>query len=294
MGCVEKSRLEVDTQFVAKERTVGSEHWALVQDECARRFEQHGFAVERHAYGAGVNVIGVKPGVESPDEQVILSAHYDHIANCSGADDNAIAVAGLFESARALAPVEFSRTLVVACWDEEELGLIGSRAYAERARSRSERIVMSYVFEGIGHRSSQPNSQTIPTGMDLVFPTQVAQVEANQNRADFVLLVWDDLATTQGENFVAMAANVDLPTISAMLTATQKKSAIFADLRRSDHAAFWDVDFPAMYIGDTGPFRSTRYHCQGGPDEPGDLDYDFAMRIVMTTTGAVAAELGLR
>jgi hypothetical protein len=294
MGCVELARLQSDVEFVAKERTVGSEHWARVQDECAARFEQLGFAVERHAYGTGVNVIGVKAGVERPEERVLLSAHYDHIPECLGADDNASAVAGVFEAARVLAPARFSRTLVVACWDEEETGLIGSRAYAERARAAYERIVVSYVFEGIAHRSLEPNTQSIPAGMDLVFPTQVAQVEANKSRADFVLLVWDDLSSPQGEKLVDMMGAAELPAISAELTATQKKSQIFVDLRRSDHASFWDVDFPAMYIGDTGPFRSNRYHCEGAPDEPSALDYDFATRIVRATIAAIAAELELR
>ena len=45
-----------------------------------------------------------------------------------------------------------------------------------------------------------------------------------------------------------------------------KNSPLLADLRRSDHAAFWAVDYPAMMITDTSEFRYEQYHCATGED----------------------------
>jgi hypothetical protein len=47
-----------------------------------------------------------------------------------GADDNASGVAALLEAARVLQSVNFPYTIVLAFWDEEEIGLLGSKAFA--------------------------------------------------------------------------------------------------------------------------------------------------------------------
>jgi len=36
-----------------------------------------------------------------------------------------------------------------------------------------------------------------------------------------------------------------------------KTSPVVADLRRSDHSAFWDADYPAVMITDTANFEIT-------------------------------------
>lgn len=64
-------------------------------------------------------VIGIKRGTKNPNTTVVLCAYYDSAdRSCSGAHDNATGTAALLESAR-----------VLACWYEEERGLIGSQAY---------------------------------------------------------------------------------------------------------------------------------------------------------------------
>src|SRR5690606_6446465 len=104
-----------------------------VQDLCADRLTELGYEVTLHNYGSGVNVIGRRPGATAPDEIVMVGAHYDHIDDCRGADDNASGVAAALEIARVLATVETQRTTMIACWDQEELGLIGSEAFVTAA-----------------------------------------------------------------------------------------------------------------------------------------------------------------
>ena len=49
-----------------------------------------------------------------------------------------------------------------------------------------------------------------------------------------------------------------------------------------------------MMISDTADFRNSHYHCGAGPDVPGDLDAEFATRVVQATVGSAASALGLR
>lgn len=100
--------------------------------------------IERESF----NVLAVLPGTKTPEELVILGAHYDHIGTtdngvmcreqagdviCNGADDNASGTAMVLEVARAFAEAEYrpARTVIFAHFAGEELGLFGSQALAD-------------------------------------------------------------------------------------------------------------------------------------------------------------------
>jgi len=236
-------------------------------------------------------VVGVRTGTRLPDERIVVSAHYDSVSvnACAGADDNGSGVAGTLEAARVLALQPHDRTLAVACWDQEEAGLIGSRAYATRARSAGEVIVGSFVFEMIGYRSSAPNSQRSDAQLDAVFPDQSAEIAANEHRGDFILIIHDVPAAAAIVDFEAAAAEVGLPTIALSLLEALKMN--LDALRRSDHASFWDAGYPAIMLTDTADYRNPHYHCGGGPDVLADVDVDFATRNIKATVSAVAASL---
>lgn len=95
------------------------------------------------------NVVGLIEGTDKKDEAIILCAHYDHIdmrtalgrrmkndTIFNGADDNASGTAAIMEVARMLAEAKRNgyptrRTIVVAAFTAEEMGLIGSSYMAE-------------------------------------------------------------------------------------------------------------------------------------------------------------------
>lgn len=110
-----------------------------------------GFA---QAFDKGVNLVGRIPGNDPAlaGEYVIVSGHYDHLGVvgaagsqcrtrasapgdtvCNGAADNAAGVAATLAVAEALAGSEFGtrRSILVAFWDAEEDGLLGSRHFAD-------------------------------------------------------------------------------------------------------------------------------------------------------------------
>src|SRR5882672_8625447 len=81
----------------------------------------------------GMNVVGILPGADPAlaDEAVVIGAHCDHLGRVDGvihpgADDNASGTAVAVGLARAFAAAGgMGRTLVVALFGAEELGLIG-------------------------------------------------------------------------------------------------------------------------------------------------------------------------
>jgi Zn-dependent M28 family amino/carboxypeptidase len=288
---VDPAALALDLAFVAQPRPPGTTHWQAVQDLCADRFTQLGYAVERQAYGTGVNVIGVKPGA-SPQE-VLVSAHYDSVAACAGADDNATGVAATLEAARALASGSYQKTLVVACWDEEEDGLIGSKAYAKRAKDRGEEIEVVFDFEMVGFTSDADGSQSVPTGFDLLFPDQTAWLADHGNRGDFLASIPDDLAHAPAVALAAFADDVGLPIVTLELSSDLKTSPMLHPLRRSDHDSFWQAGYGAIMLTDTSNYRNPQYHCGFGEDSIDTIDQDFMTAVVRATVGAAAATLGI-
>ncbi|MEZ4380998.1 MAG: M20/M25/M40 family metallo-hydrolase [Nannocystaceae bacterium] len=293
MDCVDRDRYQTDLEFISDVRTPGSPHWQAVQDLCADRLAELGYAVTLQDYGTGVNVLGARLGTTSPDEQVVVGAHYDHIAGCSGADDNGSGVAAALEVARVLAEVPTERTLVIACWDEEELGLIGSKAHAAAAIAGDEAIVAVVDLDSMGYATDAPNSQSVPPGFDVVFADQYAELVANEFRGDFLLWVGDESMKPYGDAMEVHAAAIGLPTIGTLLEDVIKNEDIVADLRRSDHASFWAVDIPAVFFNDTADFRYPYYHCYEGDDVVGEVNLDFAVKVTKVTAATAGEALGL-
>lgn len=95
------------------------------------------------------NVVARIPGTESTGA-ILLTAHYDTRPHSPGAGDNGIGVAALLEVVRALrvgAPLR--NDVVVLLADGEELGRLGSRAFAARDFGHGEAAVVLSV-EGRG------------------------------------------------------------------------------------------------------------------------------------------------
>lgn len=90
--------------------------------------------------GEYTNVVGIIEGCDPQlkNEYIVLGAHYDHLGVrdgevYNGADDNASGSAALIEVARHLVSrkQELRRSVIIAGFDAEEIGLYGSKALAE-------------------------------------------------------------------------------------------------------------------------------------------------------------------
>ena len=88
------------------------------------------------------NVVARIPGATRPDEWIIFGNHHD--AWVIGADDPISGASSLMETARGLGELlktgwRPSRTIILALWDGEEWGLLGSTEWAEKHEPSSSR-----------------------------------------------------------------------------------------------------------------------------------------------------------
>lgn len=112
------------------------------------------------------NVIGMIPG-ENTDEYVIVGAHFDHLGLDSaldgdqiynGADDNASGVSAVFQIARAFIASGKTpkRNVIIAFWDGEERGLLGSRYFVDHCPFLKQ--IQGYLnFDMIGRNNKPEN-----------------------------------------------------------------------------------------------------------------------------------------
>jgi hypothetical protein len=94
--------------------------------------------LEEPTNGDRSQVYCTRVGATRPDEMYILGAHMDGHGFGEAADDDASGTALVMELARILsAPdVQTEVSIRFALWNDEEVGLIGSRAYVEQRRER--------------------------------------------------------------------------------------------------------------------------------------------------------------
>ena len=140
-----------------------------VQDWLVARYHQmkdidtvmlHDFPVPNFEEGTADNILAVQWGTKSPEEYVICGAHYDSwnadgydpdTIRSPGADDNASGVAGILETARILSRYTFDRTIIYANWCAEEVGLVGSAAYAADCAAQRMDIVAYFNLDMTGY-----------------------------------------------------------------------------------------------------------------------------------------------
>lgn len=129
------------------------------------QFEALGLQVEFQYFGSkGENVIATIPGTTFPDQEYIICAHYDDMPPqnfAPGADDNASGVVAVLESARLLAGMNPLYTIKFIAFDEEELGLIGSWAYADEAAAQNDDILGVLNLDMIAYDSNDDNMMSI-------------------------------------------------------------------------------------------------------------------------------------
>jgi hypothetical protein len=211
----------------------------------------------RQAFAQGVNLLAVIPGGDLADEYVIVGAHYDHLGNdcagvsgadniCNGAIDNATGVAAALAIGRSLAadPLPPRRSVIIALWDGEEDGLLGSAAYLDDPLVPVEQTV-GYVNFDIQGTSMSPAL------------------------TDITVMVG---AETGGPNLLASAlAAADTSSLDTM-----PLSLLFGQ-GRSDHANFTAAGVPSVFFTDATP---PCYHTVG--DDASIVDYPKLVQQVAT------------
>ncbi len=241
------------------------------------QFRSLGLIVTGHpfaAYGRTFrNVIATLPGTGASAAPLIIAAHYDTVLGSPGADDNASGLAVLLETARGLKhrPLVHDVQFIGFCLEEDHLR--GSRAYAEQLRAANQPIQGMIALECVGYASAEPDSQRIPPGVPIPVPTT----------GDFLGVIGND-AAAHLVTVLAQAASGLVPALKVVPLLVPGRGEQLPDTRRSDHAAFWDQDYPAVMLTDTADFRNPHYHRPTDTIET--LDFVFMERTAACLTAA--------
>ncbi|MEZ4925949.1 MAG: M28 family peptidase [Saprospiraceae bacterium] len=289
---VDSTRLRNDLTFIEgiRHNSTGLNHLNETRDSISRLFNNQNLHFENQSFPIGnligQNLIGTNPGTDSADQVVIVDAHYDTVANAPGADDNGSGTVGVMEIARLLSQYPSKKTQRYIGFDLEELGRLGSINYVNNGIPASESIKGVFNFEMIGYWSDQPNSQSLPTGFGLLFPLQTQEVANNQYRGDFITNVGNDASNSLGLLF-SQATQQYVPGLKVISLAVPGNGSLAPDLRRSDHASFWDGNHQALMLTDGANFRNECYHTPSDTlDEK--LNFTFMSNVVKATLAAMA------
>lgn len=179
------------------------------------------------------NVVATKPGTVSPDEQVIICGHFDNRSQnpevrATGADDNGSGTMAVLESARIFAAMNFEKTIKYCLWTGEEVGLLGSGAYAEDASANGDNIIGVFNYDMIAYDGNSDDVGELHCG------TMTSSIALGDLTEDVI-------------------ADYGLDIVTQFVT--------FGSTDRSDHASFWEFNFPAMLgiedFDDFNPFYHT-------------------------------------
>jgi hypothetical protein len=211
---------------------------AAAREFMRQEFESFGYKVSEHTYRSGTNLIAEKAGPSG--KFLIVSAHYDSVNN-AGADDDASGVVAMLATARLLRDKDLKHGVRFVAFDEEELGLVGSRAYVKElvARGEAGQILGDLQMEMMGYNAKKDGRFHV----------------ISCDRPDSRFLV---------DAFVETVRN---------LPSGLKITETCTD--RSDHASFWDHDIPAIVISENffGGDSNPCYHRACDRMEGMHLDY---------------------
>lgn len=216
---------------------------------------------------ASNNVVGMIEGSDPvlKDEYILLSAHYDHVGTgkkgggaftkqdsiFNGARDNAFGTVALLAAAKVFTQAPPKRSVILLACTAEEIGLLGSRYYADNPLIPLEQTVFNLNSDGAGYNTTEAVSVI---GLDRVGAKQ----EMLDGAAAFGFEVIADPAPEQG---------------------------LFD---RSDNVSFAAKGIPAPNFG---PGMSTfdetimKYYHQVG-DNPNTIDYTYLHKFCQAYTHA--------
>ncbi|MGI8934974.1 M28 family peptidase [Leptolyngbya sp. BC1307] len=191
-------------------------------------------------------------GDQSQLAPILVGAHYDTVPGSPGADDNASGVAVMLVLAELLADKASTnrphRPIHLVAFDLEEYGLVGSTTCAQTWRQAQRPIHLMLSLEMLGYFSAAPHSQQYP--LDLlrrIYP----------NTGDFIALIGNGPTIPKMMSMKRCLQRAGAP---CQWLPVVNRGRQIPDTRRSDHAPFWDADYPAVLVTDTAHLRNPHYH----------------------------------
>jgi len=157
------SFLHDGTNHTVSTRYYSTADKTLVGDYLLDRLASYGYTVEFDTFMVGGtpcrNLVATRTGVVSPDEYVVVGAHYDSTSGqptslAPGAEDNGSGTCLVMEIARMAAGREFDRSVQFVLFDSEEQGLNGSEHFVDEAVAAGRVIVSAITADMVSYYDS--------------------------------------------------------------------------------------------------------------------------------------------
>jgi aminopeptidase YwaD len=145
----------------------------------------------------------------------------------------------------------------------------------EQAKACGVTIAGVFDLEMIGYTGP---TQTAPIGVQTPMEGDFIGVVGNR-RSEGLVSLFKDTAT------------LVVPSLHVQALVVEGNGENRPVVRQSDHAPFWDADYPAVMITDTAFLRNPHYHLP--TDTLGTLNLSFLQQVAAATAASAAVLAGL-
>lgn len=147
-------------------RVTGTPECYATGEYLYNEFQSMGLEVRYHNWSYGGyedrNIEATLSGTDDTSDDIyIICAHFDTVANCPGADDDASGVATVLSAANILSQYEFNQTIRFVTFSGEEQWMLGSHEYVLEAVENGDNIIAVLNVDMIGFAITSTHGSNI-------------------------------------------------------------------------------------------------------------------------------------
>ena len=157
----------------------------------------------------GENILGVIKGTTEADTYIVISAHYDHLGIrngqiYNGADDDASGISALFAFAEYFQKHPPKHSVILAAFDAEEKGLVGSYYFVDNPIIKKEQIKLNINMDMISRSKKKELYVVGPQH----YPSYKSLIKATENHGNVTLKIGHEEWTTASDHAGFYKANI--------------------------------------------------------------------------------------
>lgn len=195
-------------------------------------------------------------------------------------------MAAVLEIARVLSSVETGSSVELVAFGLEEVGILGSLRYVQRAHYEGREFLGMFSLDMIGYTCHRPGCQ----GAFSDIPGCLRVSQSGLNVGNFIAAVANEASVDLLRSFEQAAIRY-VPTLLVGSGVVAGKGACMVATRLSDHSHFWDRGYAAVLLTDTALYRNPHYHRP--TDTLATLDLPFAHRVTQAVLATALSVAGL-
>jgi hypothetical protein len=281
VGALQRQVVATLTGHGASNWTLSERHTRQSRLETIQYLESQlvalGIQPMRHSYSAtGINVYALLPAsgenLTETSAVVVLGAHFDTVADSPGANDNASGVALVLGVAMELlragggskgadGAAQRAKGVMVVFFDEEEVGLKGSRAFAQKLIDDNIKVDSVHTVDQVGWDSNNDRS----------FEIELPYLGAYE--------LYERAATKVAAAAAAAAAAVGPPPLGATIVH-------LSNVATTDHASFRNVGYKAVGVTEMYAHGDTTPHYHQTTDVYDTVDFGYLESVTLTVAEA--------